>query len=95
MNAGESKRINTMAEMYLDVSARIAALEKTKEGLKAQLMQHAGAETNKYEINVTKVEQNRTVSAPELLEALGPVVVVEKGLIKTSSYDKLSVKAKK
>lgn len=89
-----NQTINTLSKKYLEIKEQIKALEAIESELKKDLIKFGSTETDDYKIEVKEVTQNRVVSANELLEALGPVVVVEKGLIKESKYDKLTVKAK-
>lgn len=89
-----TETINTLSKKYLEIKEQIKALEAIEADLKKDLLAVGTTETNEYKIEVKEVVQNRVVSANELLEALGPVVVTEHGLIKESKYDKLVVKGK-
>ena len=79
---------------FLSLKEQIAALEKQIKPLKEEIEQAGSLETDQFVVEIKEVEQNRTVDCLTLLERLGPVKVAELELIKTSTYNKVSVKQK-
>jgi hypothetical protein len=85
---------NQYGMQYLEISAEISRLEKKKEELKKMLLQEGSFETDMYCFDVKDVDLFRVVDANTLLERLGMMTVEKNGLIRQSSYKKLTVKAK-
>jgi GH15 family glucan-1,4-alpha-glucosidase len=79
---------------YLALKQQIADLEKQIKPIKSEIEAAGPMETENFSVRIMEVEQNRVVDAGTLLEALGPVMVTEKALIRTSTYNKLDVKRK-
>lgn len=90
----QSLPVNKMLEMYLDFKEQIAMLEKQIAPIRKEIEANGSLETDMFTVEVKEVEQNRVVGADVLLEKLGPVKVTELELIKTSTYNKVTVKQK-
>lgn len=90
----DTMTVNAMGKEYLALSAEITRLEKQKEAIKKALIEQGNLETEVYIFDVREVEMNRVVDAGTLVEKLGVAMVEENGLIKQSSYKKLTVKPK-
>ncbi len=85
---------NAKLQKYIDINAQIARLEKEKEAIKEEILEVGSFETSMFVVEVTKVNQTRTIDANELCAVLDPVLVAEKNLLKKVSFKKVSVKKK-
>lgn len=85
---------NTTLQKFLDLKEQIAILNKEAEAIKAKILEKGTFETSMFMVEVTKQTQLRTVDANTLCEVLDPVLVAEKGLLKTITFEKVSVKPK-
>jgi len=85
---------NQTLATYVSIKEQIAILEKQLKPLRDQIEAAGSLETDQFSVDVKMVTQNRTVGCEELLEKVGFVKVNELGLIKESSYAKVTVKPK-
>lgn len=85
---------NQILFQFLSLKEQIATLEKQIAPIKKQIEAAGSLETDQFVVEIKEVEQNRTVDCLTLLERLGPVKVTELELVKTSTYNKVSVKQK-
>ena len=77
---------------FLKMKALASKLEKEIDKIKSEILTEGSFSRGGFEVEVTTVQQFRTVSAPDLLAALGPVLVTQHALINKSSYKKVTVK---
>jgi len=84
---------HTLAQ-YLAIKEQITALEKQLKPLKEEIEAAGSLETDQFSVEIKAVTVNRTVGCDELLEKVGIVKVNELGLIKESTYNKITVKQK-
>ncbi len=85
---------NEMLAHYVALKTEIARLEKQLAPIKEQIEMYGSFETNQFIVKVDQVETNRVCGADELLLKVGFVQVNNLGLIKTSTYNKVTVKPK-
>ena len=79
---------------YLKLDQEIKRLEKAREAIKSQIKAFGPFESAQFLVEFKTIEQNRVVDAATLLERVGPVKCTELELIKTSTYEKISVDRK-
>jgi len=85
---------NEMLQKFLVLKQEIAKMEKELAPIKKALEAQGSFETDQFTVEVKSVTQHRVVGCEELIDRLGVVLVEEKGLIKESTYNKVSVERK-
>lgn len=86
---------NETLARFVAIKTQIKQLEKEAEAIKESLIAKGPFETSEFVVLVDTVEVNRTIDADTLCTILDPVFVAKNNLIRTSSYEKVQVKAKK
>jgi hypothetical protein len=79
---------------FLSLKEQIATLEKQLAPIRKEIEAAGSLETDAFVVKVDEVTQNRVVGCDELLEKVGFVKVNELGLIRESTYNKVTVKQK-
>ena len=79
-------------ERYLELKEVIKELQDEMDVIKNNILMHGDFNSVRFSVMITEVKQNRVVGGEVLIEKLGAALVEEKGLIKESSYKKVTVK---
>lgn len=79
-------------ERYLELKEVIKELQDEMDGIKNNILMHGDFNSVRFSVIISEVKQNRVVGGEVLIEKLGAALVEEKGLIKESSYKKVTVK---
>jgi hypothetical protein len=79
---------------FLVLKETHAKIEAELKQITTQLKELGSFDTDEFSVKVSEVTMNRVISADELCVVLDPVLVAEKNLIRTSTFEKVTVKHK-
>ncbi len=89
-----NNQMNQTLLTFLQIKEQISALEKQLKPLETEIKAAGSMENAMFIVEVKEITVHRTVGCEELLEKVGFVETEKLGLIKSSTYNKLTVKMK-